>query len=106
MKVSIFSASVPFARQSKIKKLVEGCILIRLIDIDTDVYVHFTTICYVDRTRLIQHDRCRVFIKWARVVSKHTSVSMRDYDFILDIFFVLQEIDILTSIPIVNHYFR
>lgn len=41
----------------------------------------------MDRTRLIQHDRCRVFIKWARVVSKHTSVSMRDYDFILDIFF-------------------
>lgn len=61
----------------------------------------------MDRTRLIQHDRCRVFIMWARVVSKHTSVSMRDYDFILDIFFfVLQEIDILTSIPIVNHYFR
>lgn len=47
MKVSIFSASVPFARQSKIKKLVEGCILIRLIDIDTDVYVHYTTICYL-----------------------------------------------------------
>lgn len=57
----------------------------------------------MDRTRLIQHDRCRVFIKCVRVVSKHTSVSMRDYDFILDIFFVLQEIDILTSIPIVNH---
>lgn len=47
MKVSIFSASVPFARQSKIKKLVEGCILIRLIDIDTDVYVHYTTIFYL-----------------------------------------------------------
>lgn len=47
MKVSTFSASVPFARQSKIKKLVEGCILIRLIDIDTDVYVHYTTICYL-----------------------------------------------------------
>lgn len=47
MKVSIFSASVPFARQSKIKKLVEGYILIRLIDIDTDVYVHYTTICYL-----------------------------------------------------------
>lgn len=47
MKVSILSASVPFARQSKIKKLVEGCILIRLIDIDTDVYVHYTTICYL-----------------------------------------------------------
>lgn len=43
----------------------------------------------MDRTRLIQHDRCRVFIKWARVVSKHTSVSMRDYDFILDIFFCI-----------------
>lgn len=46
-----------------------------------------TPCIYVDRTRLIQHDRCRVFIMWARVVSKHTSVSMRDYDFILDIFF-------------------